>query len=112
MREDWEAKAVEFGYPSYEKLLLDLYVSDGLTMKQIAQKMGCSIFTLSKHLDDFNIPKRRPGGVQNLAFKKWRLFRLDQRVVYSTPDTELEKLLTIDKSTVYKYKREFRRGRV
>jgi len=108
MNSDWETLAVSMGYGSYEHLLRDLYINDQLTMKQISKKVGASIFTISKHMEEFGIQRRRPGGMQNLSFKRWRLFRLDQRFVFATPDVELEKLMNVDRSTIYKFKREFR----
>lgn len=106
MQDDYNALARGFGYEDYKYLLEDLYINDGLTVKQVAAKLNKSTFTISHHLEEYGIPKRRPGGAQNLSKKKWKLFRLDPRVIWSFDNITLGNLLKMDKSTVYKYKRE------
>jgi hypothetical protein len=110
MQSDWETIARSFGYETYDDLLKDLYLVENLPIGLIARKLSCSHVTIARHLYEHGIPKRSRGGANMTAKQRWRIFRSDQRYIYWATNEKISNDLHIDKSTVYKYKRDSVKG--
>lgn len=105
MTDDWNGLAREVGFRDERHLLEYFYVEERLPISVIAQKLGCGPATVANRLTKHGIPKRRRGGANN-SQRLWRkLFRLDQRLVFTTSNEDLALLLHCSASVVYKYKR-------
>jgi len=103
--EDWDGIGRSAGYSNEKEMLEAFYLEDGLSVKDIGKRLGCGIATIANRLAKHGIPKRTRGGPNNTHRLTRILFRLDQRLVFSTPSAELGKRLNMHESTVYKYKR-------
>lgn len=109
--EDWNGISKMVGFNSEREMLDNLYTVEGLSINDIAQKLGCGPVTVSQRLERYGIPKRGRGGANNSHKLTRLLFRMDQRRVFSTPDTELAATIGCSVSTVYKYRRSVVIGR-
>lgn len=109
--EDWDAIAKFLGFECEREMYVELYTRQGFSISQIAHKLGVGTATIVRRLGEHNIVKRRKGGPNNDAKHKRRLFRADQRVVFSTSNEVLAKMFGIHSSTVYKFKRAMKEVR-
>jgi transposase len=92
------------GYPTKRALLENLYVEEGLSISEIARRVGVSTTAVERWLKLLGIPRRGRGGNNNQARIGWKLHRLSQRVVFGLSLRELSKMVSASESRVYKYK--------
>lgn len=103
--EDWHGIARLCGFEDEKSMLTQFYVVEGLPVSDIAERLNCGPATIANRLTKHQIPKRSRGGANNSQIITKRLFRLDQRRVFGSPEQEIATLLDCSRSTVYKYKR-------
>lgn len=109
MNPEWDVKAREMGYAGQKELLEDLYLNDQLPIHKIAEKVGTSIGTITNQMRQLGIDRRPRGGYRPTAKQRWKVFRADQRLLYSMSDQKVARLLGVSDNLVYKYKRDQRR---
>lgn len=109
--EDWDAIAKFLGFECERDMYVELYKKQGFSISQISRKLGFGTATIVRRLGMLGVEKRRRGGPNNDAKHKRRLFRADQRIVFSTSNEVLAKMFGIHSSTVYKFKRAMKEVR-
>lgn len=103
--EDWNSLGRAAGFESEKAMWETLYVAEELSVSDIAERLGYGIATIVNRLNKHGIARRARGG-PNHSHKVTRLlFRLDQRLIFHTPSSELARKLHMHENTVYKYKR-------
>jgi hypothetical protein len=108
--EDWGAIALYLGYETELEMLTDLYVTKGMSCKEIAARVSMGQPTVLRRLRLAGIERRSRGGAQSSQRQWYRLHMCDQRWVFGTSLTVLAKRLRVSVSLVYKFRRGVRRG--
>jgi DNA-binding CsgD family transcriptional regulator len=103
--EDWNGIAKLAGFANEHDMLVAFYVVDRLSVQEIARRLHCGPATVARRLAVHLVSKRPRGGANNSHQLGKLLFRMDQRKVFSTPNSSLANELRCHESTVYKYKR-------
>jgi len=67
---DWEKILRSFGYPTARKLLNDMYHKQGLTISQIAVRLGISVPSVIAIMREEHIPRRPRGGPNHRKSKR------------------------------------------
>ena len=93
------------GYPNKKSMLEALYAEEGLSINQIASRIGTGPATVERWMRLLGVPKRGRGGNNNQAKIGWRLHRIDPRVVFRLSLRDLARLVQASESYVYKFKR-------
>ena len=106
---NWEDFAHSIGYGSEREMLEDLYLTQGQSLSQIAQRLQCGTHTVNRHLDQLKITKRNRGGCNSNNNQSRKLFMLDQRVIMLRPLLQIAKLIGVSSSLLYKYRRQAQR---
>lgn len=101
---DWQELADSLGYQDERQLWHDLYHTNKYSVSTIATKLGVSSGTIVRRMKNLAITRRHRGGPNNTAKFRKKLHLMDQRVVFTTPSSELAKQLGVHYVTVYKYK--------
>jgi hypothetical protein len=102
---DWDGTAKELGFENEEAMWESLYVERQIPIRKLADIFKCGSTTLVRRMDTLKITKRSRGGAQ-VAGTIWKLFYVDQRVLYGASETELGKELKLHHTSIYKYKRQ------
>ncbi|KKM03109.1 hypothetical protein LCGC14_1777730 [marine sediment metagenome] len=110
--ENWDGIARQLGYETEHDMLLDFYVREEMSIKRIALKLGAGTTTINRRLSICGITKKPKGGANNLARQKMKLHRMDQRFVMFAPLKEVAEISGTHTTTVYKYKKEVRGGKL
>jgi transposase len=105
MAEDWGAFALYLGYKDELEMLTDMYVTQGMSCKEIATRVGMGQPTVLRRLRLAGIERRPRGGAQSSQRLWYKLYLMDQRYVFWTSLSKLAKRLKISQSLVYKYRR-------
>lgn len=92
------------GYPNKRTMLEALYVEEGLSISQIASRLGHGTATVERWLRLLEIPKRSRGGSNNPTRIGWSIHRVDPRVVFCLSLRELARLVQASESRCYKYR--------
>ncbi len=106
---NWTDYAHKIGYSSEREMLEDMYLTQGLALSQISQRLQCGIHTVNRHLDALQITKRGRGGCSGAANQSRKLFLLDQRIVMTYSLLKLAKEIGVSSSLIYKYRRIMQR---
>ena len=93
-------------------MLLDFYVKEEMSIKTISLKLGAGTTTINRRLSICGITKKPKGGANNLARQKMKLHRMDQRFVMFGSLKEVAEISGTHTTTVYKYKKEVRGGKL
>lgn len=91
------------GYPNKRAMLEALYVQEGLSIKQIAQRLGTGTATVERWMRLLGIPRRSRGGANSKAEVGWKIHRLDPRVVLRLSIRELAGLVQASESYCWKF---------
>ncbi len=110
MAEDWGAIALYLGYKDEREMLIDMYEVQGLSCKQIAERVSMGQPTVLRRLRIAGIDRRPRGGAQSSQRQWARLHMMDQRRVFGTGLSKLARQLKVSVSLVYKFKRGVRYG--
>jgi transposase len=108
--EDWGAKALYLGYEDELSMLLDMYVTKGMSCREIAERVSMGQPTVLRRLRLAGIERRGRGGPQSEQRQWHRLHMLDQRYVFTESLSKLAKRLRVSVSLVYKFKRGVKSG--
>jgi transposase-like protein len=90
------------GYPNKKAMLEALYAEEGLSINQVASRIGTGPATVERWMRLLGVPKRGRGGNNSSAKIGWRLHRCDPRVVLGLPLRDLARLVQASESYVYK----------
>ena len=90
------------GYPNKKSMLESLYAQEGLSINQIALRIGIGPATVERWMRLLGVPKRGRGGNNSQAKIGWRLHRIDPRVALGLPLRELARLVQASESYCYK----------
>lgn len=93
------------GYPNKRAMLEALYAEEGLSINQVATRIGTGPATVERWMRLLGVPKRGRGGNNSSAKIGWRLHRIDPRVVLGLPLRDLARLVQASESYVYKFKK-------
>jgi hypothetical protein len=102
---NWDDLARQVGYANRHDMLFNMYVEQGLSLKEIGQRIGASGHAVMRQLDKLFIERRSRGGFNNLAGQTRKLHRLDQRVIMRYNLDATAKLVGVSTSLLYKYRR-------
>jgi len=97
------------GYPTKHAMLTALYVEEGLSIHQVADRIGVSTATVERWLRLLEIPKRSRGGRNNSTRIGWTLHRLDPRLVFALSLKDLALIVQGSESRCYKYREQVKR---
>jgi AcrR family transcriptional regulator len=100
---DWNAFAETIGYRDEEKMLRDMYYNHGLSLNEIADKLGVGKATIRGRMGMYDMQRRKRGGPNNQSLKRVALHLMDQRRVRSESIVEVAKAVSAHPSTVWKY---------
>lgn len=70
--ESWEPIAKTLGYPDEKSMLVDLYEKEGLSITDLAKKLGYARNSVRRRLLEYGIKPRSRGGLNNLGMSKLR----------------------------------------
>jgi transposase len=107
---DWGAIALYLGYKDELEMLLDMYVEQGLSCKEIATRVGMGQPTVLRRLRLAGIERRPRGGALSTQRLWYKLYLMDQRYVFWISLTVIARQLKVSISLVYKYKRGVKGG--
>lgn len=100
---NWHDYARSIGYDSERDMLTDMYVTQRISLSEIAERLQCGVFTVTRHLNALDVVRRKRGGPNLQAVQSRKLFYIDQRLIHKMPNTRLARLLGMSASLVYKY---------
>lgn len=93
------------GYPNKKSMLEVLYVQEGLSINQVASRIGTGPATVERWMRLLGVPKRGRGGNNSQAKIGWRLHRINPRIVHSLSIRDLARLVQASESYVYKFRK-------
>src|SRR5262252_11039608 len=103
MAEQWVKLAHSLGYPTEAAMWEDLYISQGLSIPQLAERLDYGTHTIRRRLIVNKIERRPAGGPRVMTYQRERLFRMDQRALWTIPTIEVAHIMDISTAVVYKY---------
>jgi len=112
-KEEWLALANQIGYANEKQMFEDLYSS--MPIPEIARRLSFSTPTIARRMGLLGIVKRSRGGSNNLKNQKFKIWRVDQRIVFLFPVKEVAHALRVSDATLYNYKaackeQDFKKG--
>jgi len=110
MAEDWGARALYLGYADELEMLTDMYVTKGMSCKEIATRLSMGQPTILRRLRLAGIERRSRGGPQASQRQWYRLHLLDQRYAMRAPLSKAAKRMRVSVSLIYKYRRAMKGG--
>lgn len=102
--QDWEVLAHKTGYKDKREMLIDLYVTQGLSFSQIGKRLGCTGHCVGRHLVRERIERRSRGGANKTYPQTRKLFYLDQRVVMTRSFNPTARACYVSTSILYHYR--------
>lgn len=91
------------GYPNKRSMLEALYAQEGLSINQVASRIGTGPATVERWMRLLGVPKRGRGGNNSQAKIGWKIHRLDPRLVFRLSIRDLARLVQASESYVYKF---------
>lgn len=101
--ESWDQHAKTLGFANEEAMLKHLYVHSKMSLAEIAEVLGYSIFTIRSRLLRLGVDMRPRGGFNNAGNRTLRDVPYDE--LMGTPTIELCKKYNVHKTTVYTERR-------
>lgn len=101
-RTEWDELAKELGYLDWKDCLTQLYAE--MSIAQISKRIGISTTAVVNHLQKFDIKTRKKGGANGNASQKYKLYLIDQRIIFTSTLNELTKLTGASKSVCFHYR--------
>lgn len=99
---DWEEVYHQLGFDSEGEMWTTLYLSNHLSINQLAALFHLSPTSICYRLHRCNIPLRPRGGDNNNQFTVERLNYIDPRVTWKSTTEELAMLFDVAPITIYK----------
>lgn len=99
----WDQLAKEMCFSSEKAMLQSLYETKSIT--EIAELLRCGKATIQRRLALAKIQKRGRGGAQLKSTQRYKMFHVDQRILYMLGLTFAAKAIGVSNATLYKYKR-------
>lgn len=103
--EDWNETARSIGFKDEKSMLESFYTDDGMSVAEIASRLGAGTATIARRLTLCKVKKRSRGGSNNLMLQRRKLFHLDPRLLMYSPLDKIAEMCGGSKSTVYKFRR-------
>lgn len=73
--------------------LIELYINQGLIIRDVAKKLRCNYHTVRRYLDEYGIPKRKKGEGKNSAHfnKGHKPWNKNLKGIHLSPESEWKK---------------------
>ncbi len=101
----WERLAHDLCFKSERSMYEALYVEQGLSINEIAERLKVGSATINRRINLWKIPKKSRGGARRSADKRQALWYMDQRVICSVKNAYLADMTGCSYSMIYNYKR-------
>lgn len=110
MQGDWDALAEYTGYTDPYAMLWDMYITQGLTVRQMTGRLGLSRTAIVNKIKELGIVIRHRGGAQAAPKKHYYLHLRDQRWIFSSSLSQIAKVMRMNGTYVMHYKNRVRGG--
>lgn len=94
--------AKQLGFLSEKEMLEQLYESHSIP--EVAAVLKISNGTVLKRLAANGIQRRNRGGIVKISHARYKLFHVDQRIIWVYGLVQAAAMLGVSTSTLYKYK--------
>jgi transposase len=83
----------------------EMYVKDGLSIANIADRLQCGTATVNRRLLQAGFTLKTRGGARLQGQKRFQLFHMDQRLVHGLKTQDISDRFDISYAVVYHYKK-------
>lgn len=104
-REQWDTLAQSIGYTDERHMWEQLYKEEGRSINDLARTLGFGTATIQRRLRLSGIERKKKGGPYAPSMVYYKLFHLDQRVVYLSEAEDLAVLCDASIHSIYRIRR-------
>jgi len=110
--EDWNAIAGSLGYDSEREMFHDLYLTERMSINELAQRLGFGRTTIRRRLARCEFNTRGRGGANNLSRANRILHYSDQRLIFLFSMSTVAKRFRVHNPVIWRYRKSIKGGKV
>ena len=110
--EDWNAIAGSLGYDSEREMFHDLYITERMSIDELARRLGFGRTTIRRRLGRCEFSTRGRGGANNRSKANRTLHYSDQRLIFLFSMSKVAKRFRVHNPVIWRYRRSVKGGKV